>query len=322
MKIYCIGSNLESYTALKYLISNKCKIDTLITLPSNTNKHVSDYYDLHDFCGKHSINVIDTTDVNSQETIDVIKSGNPDYLFTLGWSQIFKQDFINCFSNYVVGTHPSKLPYGRGRAPIPWTIMDGVESSALSFFKIDTGIDTGHIIFQRDFIVPENIYASDLYDIVAQALGKGFKELYWQLETNTKIEFKKQSEEGLTIRGKRTPIDGLIDFYKPIDLIQKLIRAVSKPYPGAYCYYRDKKITFWEVDYDLDNVNFGTIAQIHRKSKKGILVQCKDGNLWLNSPTLENGEAVDLKLFRIGDRLGYNVQDEIFFLRQKFLNQQ
>ena len=321
MKIYCIGSNLESYRALKYLTSNNCKIDTLITLPSSKNKGVSDYYDLHDFCEEHNINVIDTTNVNSQETIDIIKSGNPDYLFTLGWSQIFKQDFINCFSNYVVGTHPSKLPYGRGRAPIPWTILDGVESSAISFFKIDTGIDTGSLIFQREFKVPENAYANELYGIVAEELGKGFKELYNQLEGNIEIEFKKQTEEGLTVRGKRTPVDGLIDFSKSIDFSQKLVRAVSKPYPGAYCYYKDKKITFWEVDFDTDSVHFGTLAQIHKKSKKGILVQFEDGNLWLNKPTLDTGEDVDLKFFRIGDRLGYNVQDEIFFLRQKFLNQ-
>ncbi|WP_452221574.1 formyltransferase family protein [Lacinutrix salivirga] len=319
MKIYCIGSNLESYIALKYLVSNNCKIDTLITLPSKKSEGVSDYVDLHEFCNQQNISVIDTTNVNSKATIETIKANQPDYLFTLGWSQIFKQDFINCFSNYIIGTHPSKLPYGRGRAPIPWTILDGLNSSAISFFKIDTGIDTGNIIFQREFKIPKNVYANELYSIVASELGKGFNLIYQKLISNTKINFKAQSEKGLTVRGKRTPADGLIDFSKTIDFNHKLIRAVSKPYPGAYCYYKDQKIIFWQVSNDSENVNYGTLGQIHKKSENGILVQFQDGNLWLNNPTNENEEVVDSKFFRIGDRLGYNIQDEIYFLRNKFL---
>ena len=101
MKIYCIGSNLESYIALKYLVSNNCKIDTLITLPSNKSDGVSDYYDLHEFCIEYEIKVIDTVNVNSLQTINEVKAYKPDYLFTLGWSQIFKLEFINCFNKFV-----------------------------------------------------------------------------------------------------------------------------------------------------------------------------------------------------------------------------
>jgi methionyl-tRNA formyltransferase len=165
-KIFCIGSNIESYECLNYLVANNCVIDTLITLPGGQSKNVSDYRDLHHFCDEHGIKTIDTTNVNSEKTVEEVKRENPDYLFTLGWSQIFKQDFINCFSKFIVGTHPSKLPHGRGRAPLPWTILEDLRSSAVSFFKIDTGVDTGNLIFQRDFDIPPRTYVKDLYAMV------------------------------------------------------------------------------------------------------------------------------------------------------------
>lgn len=316
-KICCIGSNLESYDCLKYLIEKNCTIHTLITLPSGYSKNVSDYYDLHEFCNTHGIAVIDTTNVNSSETIEQIKNVRPDYLFTLGWSQIFKEELIACFSKFVVGTHPTKLPHGRGRAPLPWTILEDLKKSALSFFKIDTGVDTGNLIFQREFDIPPGTYVKDLYDTVARELGYGFHEIYESIIQNKALNLTTQSEENVTVRGKRTPSDGFIDFTKSITETERLIRAVSEPYPGAYCYYKDEKIIFWRVAFDTEKTHSGTIGQVLKKGKEGILVQFSDGNLWLNKPTDPKGHNLDSKYFKLGDKLGFNVEDELYNLKQK-----
>lgn len=314
-KICCIGSNLESYECLRYLVDQKCRIHTLITLPGGHSKNVSDYYDLHEFCETHGINVVDTTNVNSEETISELHKISPDYLFTLGWSQIFKSDFIACFSHFVVGTHPSKLPHGRGRAPLPWTIIEDLRESAVSFFKIDTGVDTGKLIFQRNFEIPPRTYVKDLYARVAKELGLGFHEIYKSIANGATLPFSEQDKENVTVRGKRTPSDGLVEFHQNVKDIEKLIRAVSEPYPGAYCYYKDRKITFWEVEFDNERKYSGTLGQILKKGTNGILVQFSDGTLWLNRPGDEKGEPLDMKFFRTGDKLGYNVQDEIFKLK-------
>ena len=315
-KICCIGSNLESFECLSYLVEQGCTIHTLITLPSGHSKNVSDYYDLHDFCTANGIQVVDTVNVNSEETVTRLKEIQPDYLFTLGWSQIFKSDFIGCFSEFVVGTHPSKLPHGRGRAPLPWTILEDLNSSAVSFFKIDTGVDTGNLIFQREFDIPPRTYVKDLYSQVARQLGLGFHEIYKSIANGQKLSFTSQKEENVTIRGKRTPSDGFISFDSPVEYVEKLVRAVSEPYPGAYCYYKDVKVCFWEAEFAENSKYYGTLGQIHTKSKQGILVQFADGNLWLNRPTDEEGNPLETKFFRIGDKLGYNVQDEIHKLKQ------
>lgn len=310
-KIYCIGSNLESFECLRYLIERDCAIHTLITLPSGKSDNVSDYYDLHEYCDAHGIATLDTTNVNDEKTIGLLKDQKPDYLFTFGWSQIFKEEFISCFSQFIIGTHPSKLPYGRGRAPLPWTVLEGLEESAVSFFKIDQGVDTGSIITQRPFKIPQRAYVEEVYGLVSRELAKGFYELYQKISSGEEIKSSPQKEEGATNRGKRSPEDGLISFNSPVEEVDRLIRAVSHPYPGAYCYYKYRKIIFWAVDLDTQGNYSGTLGQILKRGDGGILVRFSDGNLWLKNPEFEDENPVPLSFFKLGDKLGYSLQDEI-----------
>lgn len=316
-KIFCVGSNLESFNSLKYLIDKGCKIGSLITLPRGFSKGVSDYVDMHDLCTAHNIEVIDTTNINDWETVQSIRKRSPDFLFTLGWSQIFKKELIDSFSCGIIGTHPSALPYGRGRAPVPWTILEGIKKTAVSFFKIDLGIDTGKIIAQREIVLSERPYAMDLYNRVAEELGKGFFEIYSKVQANEELSLEEQSIESLLHRGKRISDDGLIDFNQSIVEVDRLVRAVSVPFPGAYCYYKDKKINFWEVFLDSDQSYKGTIGQILKKDGACILVQVADGAIWLAKPTNESGEEITSNFFKVGEKMGYNVQDQIHFLRNK-----
>ena len=106
------------------------------------------------------------------------------------------------------------------------------------FLRSTKGIDTGYIISQRTFQIPESAYVQELYDLVSQELSKGFYEIYNQIKKGEEIKSFPQNEEGATFRGKRSPEDGLISFSSPVDGMERLIRAVSHPYPGAYCYYK------------------------------------------------------------------------------------
>ena len=121
---------MESDVALRGLIKNKVNVVSLVTLPSKESIGVSDYIDLHPLCESNDIKTIDTKDINSVETCTQIKNEEPDYIFVLGWSQIFKEELLNIPNEFVVGSHPSPLPDGRGRAPVPWTIIQEKKKSA------------------------------------------------------------------------------------------------------------------------------------------------------------------------------------------------
>jgi methionyl-tRNA formyltransferase len=314
-RIICIGSNLESEQVLNSLIANKNQITALVTLPENEGIGVSDYVNLVPFCVDNSIRIIRTTDINSDTTLDEIRSLKPDYMFTLGWSQLFKKKLLEIPKYFVVGSHPSFLPAGKGRAPIPWTILERRERTAVTLFKMNTEADAGDILLQRQIKFKPDLYAGELYDLIASNLSIAFCDLYSRLRSKQLPESEKQTGAG-SIRARRTPADGLIDFSKPAADIECLIRAVSKPYPGAYSHYNSEKITIWRVNFNQNSHHVGTIGQVLARDGDSILVQCADTSLWLKCFESHAG-IVESSLFKLGTKFGYQVDDEIHFLKQK-----
>ena len=66
----------------------------------------------------------------------------PDTVFAVGLSQIIPEDMMSIPANGFIGFHPTKLPLGRGRAPLAWLILDSNDGAA-TFFEIQNGIDDG-----------------------------------------------------------------------------------------------------------------------------------------------------------------------------------
>jgi methionyl-tRNA formyltransferase len=313
--IVCIGSNLESKSALHALIAKSANIVAVVTRFTGNSGGVSDYVDLHPLCDQHGIETIDSLDVNSSATLDRMETLQPDYIFTLGTSQLFGGSLLAIPKHFVVGSHPSLLPAGRGRAPVPWTILQGLTSSAVSFFRMAVKADEGDILLQRKFDIPNNSYAIDVYTLVADNLAAGFCEIYAQIAQST-VEFIPQDSEAYSYRCKRTPADGLIDFRASAAIIETLIRAVSYPYPGAYFYYQSKKVEVWRAALEGIPNYEGTPGQILLKRGNNLLVQTGDGGIWL-SEFSNSGELLPITEFRIGDRLNFRVQDEIYTIKRE-----
>jgi methionyl-tRNA formyltransferase len=56
---------------------------------------------------------------------------------------------------------------GRGRAPIPWSILKGMRESALTTFVLTHGTDNGPIIHQTNFEILDHDDANAIFQRVA-----------------------------------------------------------------------------------------------------------------------------------------------------------
>lgn len=316
MKIACIGSNIESETCLKLFVSEGINIDLLITRPENSAGNVSDYVNLHPFCKEQNIPVVSTTNVNSQTTIEELRNHDIDVLLTLGWSQIFKSDFLSCFGK-VIGSHPTKLPNGRGRAPVPWTILKGDKASAVSFFYMDEGIDTGDVILQKEFKIPERANALTVYNLVAENLSAGFVEILGSLLNGRDLKVLRVNQEAGTHTAKRTKADGRLDFSFSAESVDRLVRAVSYPYPGAYSFYKSQRVFFFSSEIAPFNDYEGVEGQILEIENDSIRVKCGEGSVWLSDYKDEWGVELDSDTFKVHDKLGLSVEDELFELKNE-----
>jgi len=279
MKTLLIGSVGSSKTILEEMIKIDFPLSMVFSLDERYSENVSGYYPLHELAQKHKIPYRKFKNINDPEHINIIKGVNPDYIFVIGLSQLISKEIISSARNGTVGFHPAPLPKFRGRAPLAWQIILGVHKTKCSLFFIDEGVDSGDIIGQEDFVIEDTDYAKDVHIKCREAFRILLKRVLPQM-LNSSLEPVKQNEDEATYLLKRTPEDGMINWNEPVKIIQRLIRAVSTPYPGAFSYYDGKyKVIFWKADI-LENIKYiGIPGQIARKTDKYFDIVCIDGLL-------------------------------------------
>lgn len=231
-------------------------LDLIITIPDEKARKKSGRIYVNEFAGKNDIPVVKVNHINDNLAIEAIKDFDIDWLFIIGWSQIASPEVINAPNYGAIGAHPTLLPEGRGRAAIPWAILKGLNKTGVTFFKMDQGVDTGLILGQEIVEITEDETAGTLYNKVNLAHETLIKKLYFDLERN-EIQGYIQDESKATVWPGRTPDDGQILPDMSIEEADRLIRATTKPYPGAFFIEGAKKIIIWEglkspkkLDYD------------------------------------------------------------------------
>ncbi|GAA3931773.1 methionyl-tRNA formyltransferase [Chitinophaga oryziterrae] len=220
------------------------KLDLLITLHDNKARQKSGRIYLDDISKREDVELLKINHVNDIEVIDAVRKHDIDWLFIIGWSQIASYDLLKAPKNGCIGMHPTLLPVGRGRASIPWAIMKNLQETGVTMFKMDKGVDTGDIIGQEIIDIDQSETATSLYKKVNEAHATLIKNIYPKLLEGT-INLMKQDESKATIWEGRTPADGEMKYEMKVEEVDRLVRATTKPYPGAFIISNNVKIIVW-----------------------------------------------------------------------------
>ncbi|WP_241972543.1 methionyl-tRNA formyltransferase [Aliidiomarina haloalkalitolerans] len=202
---------------------------------------------LDNFCLKHNIPLLKSRHVNNQDVIEAIKQHEIDWLFIIGWSQIAGSEVLNAPKQGVLGMHPTLLPKGRGRAAIPWAILKGLDKTGVTLFKLDTGVDTGPIVDQVEIPLSAKTTASELYELVDEAHIRLMKKVVPALMSNS-ITLTEQDDSKATEWPGRKPEDGRIDPKGNVQDAERLVRAVTRPYPGAFIDINGRRFVIWQAE--------------------------------------------------------------------------
>ena len=274
MRILLIGTVEFSLCVLERLISLNINLVGVCT--KDTSTFNSDFADLKPLCISNAIPYLCVDDINSHNSVKWIKDLNPDVIFCFGWSSLIKKEILSIASMGVVGYHPAKLPKNRGRHPLIWALVLGLEKSASTFFFMDEGADTGDILSQVDFEISYQDDARSIYNKVVNIALFQIEEFIPKLEENV-FKRVKQSDQYSNVWRRRNEPDGQIDFRMSSRSIYNLTRALTKPYVGAHIKYNGKNISIWKVkeinDFQ-ENIEPGKVL---KTSDKFFIVKSSDG---------------------------------------------
>ncbi len=238
------------------------------------------------FTDKNSTEIINYCHIN---LIDVFV-GNPrnnkannfllgkdiDVLISVNYIFIIEEDLIKLPQKTAFNIHGSLLPKYRGRTPHVWAIINNEIKTGISAHLIDKGCDTGDIIEQVEVEIRKDDTGATILEKYKAEYYPLIKRVLNDIENNS-LKTKKQNHNEATYFGKRTPNDGLIDWNSSKKDIYNWIRAQAYPYPGAFTYIEEKKITIDKVEIledgnDIEAKN-GQIIQ----DSPNIIVKVKDG---------------------------------------------
>lgn len=280
-RICVFAANDAGEYAFKHMLENSW-VDLVITIDEKKAEKlgISNYLDVRRFVESERIYYAKKYNLRSEIDLDFFKRSRFDIGFVIGWNRLIPKEIIETFSIGIFGFHgtPFGLPKGRGRSPTIWTLVLGYDRFFLHMFKLTEGIDDGPIFDTQKIEVLE---ADDIrtlhmktsywsWKMIERTLPKILNGYEGTPQTGTPIYFRKRTEK-----------DGQIRWYLPTKMIYNLVRAITKPYPGAYTFYKNQKIRIWKaIPFDKNiccSARPGTVCINY--DHNSFVVKSKDGTL-------------------------------------------
>ncbi len=280
--IYVLGTTIETGELIKNLVS-KFTISGVLTLKSSTDiSDISGNLNLRDLLSKLEVPVYDvhSYNLNNENDFKLLAKLKIDILIVYGWQRLVPAWLLNHVSIAAIGVHGSSdgITAGRGRSPQNWALILGATRFYFSLFQLSDGIDSGPIISSASYsILPE-----DNIRTLYKKLTKISSELIYKFLSDPTLFLESSiSQEGEAYYyPKRVAADGVIDWRSNSESIQNLVRGITKPYPGAFTWYRNQKIFIWKVKkIVLNNPNeiYHPGIIISKKDKYDFCISTGDG---------------------------------------------
>ena len=230
-------------------------------------------------------------DPNSPDILALVESCAPDLIFSFYYREMLSEAILGAAGRGAFNLHGSKLPRYRGRAPVNWVLVNGETETGVTLHRMVARPDAGPIVDQAPVPIDEADTIRDLYGKMTEA-ASGLMARVWPRMARGDFEETPQDEALATYYGGRRPEHGLLDWRIGSKQLYDLCRAVTHPYPGAFTFYRDRKLYVWSSRYDNEPVGDFSPGKVIGPRGDGLAVACGRGSLVITGAQWEGGPEV------------------------------
>lgn len=297
------GCKHTTLDAMKIVLRSGYTIDHLITIDSQKGQEqaVAGYMDLQPFCEEANIPyyIVDKYILKSDKDKEQILRLGLNILLVVGWQRLIPDWFLSALSIGAFGMHRASkpLPFGRGRSPLNWSLIQNKDIFYTTLFHYKLGIDDGDIVGVQTFDTNPFDTCETLHFKNVVSMGRLLtKHLPTMLDRTSKCTLQPQAKA--TYYPKCDAEDGLIHFQDSTLDIYNLIRAVTRPFPGAFAFLDDNiemKIIIWQAQ------PFDT--QLTYSKKAGEIVEVFYNGQFVVSTGDNTLLVTDYEGFKVADKL-------------------
>ena len=195
---------------------------------------------------EHQIPVFAPEDINHPIWEAKIRELAPDIIFSFYYRHLLGQPILDIPPAGCLNLHGSLLPAYRGRCPVNWVLVHGETRTGVTLHHMTKSADAGDIVAQQAVTIDPEDNALQLHNKLAVATAALLADTLPLILAGTAPR-QPQTEDGASCFGGRRPADGLIDWTLPAETIRNLIRAVTRPYPGAFSHIGQRKCLIWKA---------------------------------------------------------------------------
>jgi methionyl-tRNA formyltransferase len=246
MRFAWVGSHWEGLAAFEALLDAGAPIVATVTLTADAAARRSGIADYASLCRRFDVPLHRVSDINAPPSVALLLSLDLDVLFVIGWSQILRPDALKSARRGVIGAHASLLPADRGSAPINWALIHGRRTTGNSLLWLAEGVDSGDIIDQIPICITPYDTCATLYGQVADTNRNMLLRLLPRLLAGERPG-RPQPTATEPPLPRRRAADGLIDWAAPSGTVYDFVRALTRPYPGAFSHLDGGRWTVWDA---------------------------------------------------------------------------
>ena len=197
-----------------------------------------------DFCRERGIPVHLPANVNVPPWPDAIRAARPDFLFSFYYRSMLSAEILSLPRVCAMNLHGSLLPRYRGRAPVNWVLVNGETETGVTLHLMTEKPDAGDIVGQAAVPISFEDTALTLFGKMEKAAESMLSGLLPRIAAGDIPRRPNEIGKG-SYYGGRKPEDGRIDWTRPAVEIYNLVRAVTRPYPGAFSFLGSEKLLVW-----------------------------------------------------------------------------
>ena len=177
---------------------------------------------------------------NNSEFRDQLAAISPEAIIVVGYGRIIPQWMIDLPPLGNLNLHASLLPKYRGAAPIQWAIANGETVTGVTTMRIDTGLDTGDILLQRELAIGNHDTTETLGPKLASVGAELMIETLRGLD-NGQVRATPQNHVHATLAPILKKEDGRMDFTRSAEELFNRLRGFQ-PWPGAFTTFKGKTL--------------------------------------------------------------------------------
>ncbi len=312
LRIVFMGTPEFAVETLKALVVNHYNVVAVVTQPDKpVGRHGSVLQPsaVKQYALEHHLPILQPEKMKDPAFIETLRSYHANLQVVVAFRML--PEVVWAMPEYgTFNVHAALLPQYRGAAPINWAVINGETKTGVTTFFLDHDIDTGRIIMQMPFPVPDDANVEYVYNgLMLLGANICLQTLEKIIESNGYPESISQEDSSLIREGaslmsapKIFKETCMIDWTKNCKQVYDFVRGLS-PYPGAWTTIKtaDGKETVLKI-FKTTKTNLPCTKQTGQFviNKRLLYVSCTDFLLQIDELQLAGKKRMDATSFLNG----------------------